>query len=58
MFTRHSLRKVQYRPTTSLFFTVIIVYILGKQKSNIILKNLFYMDIKFDELLSEIDNVW
>ena len=58
MFTRHSLRKVQWRPKRHCFSLLISIYFtLGKQKSIAILNNLFYMNMKFDKLLSEIDNV-
>ena len=60
--TRCSLRWVPWRSTTSLFFNVTfytwIHFWLGTHKSNTILNNLFFMNIKFVELLSEIDNVW
>ena len=61
MVTRRSLRWVPWRSTTSLFCHVTL-YILvhfrsSTQKSNTNFNNLFYMNIKFDKLLSEIDNV-
>ena len=61
MVTRRSLRWVPWRSTTSLFVKAtlytIIHFWLGTQKSNINSKNLFYMKIKFDKLLCEIENV-
>ena len=60
--TRLSLRLVPWRSTTSLFFSVtlytFILFWLGIQKSNTNLNNLFFMNIKFDEMLSEIGNVF
>ena len=59
--TRRSLRRVPWRSTT-LLLSHVSLYILihfrsSTQKSNTIFNNLFYMNIKFDKLLSEIDNV-
>ena len=61
MVTRRSLRGVPWRSTTSLLFKVtlyiLIHFWLGTQKSNTNLNNLLFMNIKLDELLSEISNV-
>ena len=63
MVTRRSVRWLLWRYTTSLFFNVtfytLIHFWLGKQKSNTNLHNLFFMNIKFDELImmSEIGHV-
>ena len=50
-----------WRSTTSLFFNVtlytLLHFWLSTQKSNTNLNDLFYMNIKFDKLLSEIVNV-
>ena len=54
---------VEFRdvPQRHFFFNValytLLHFLLGTQKSNTILNNLFYMNIKFDQLLSEIDHV-
>ena len=62
MVTRRSLRWVPWRPTMSLFFIVTLYTLrhfwLKAQMSNTILNIIFYINIKFDELLSEIDNVY
>ena len=62
MVTRRSLRWVLWRSTTSLFSHVTLYILLhfksGTQKSNTNVINLFYMNIQFDKLLSEIDNVF
>ena len=59
--TRRSLRWVPWRSTSQLFFNVtlytLIHFWLGTQKSNTNLIHLFFMNIKYDELLSEIGNV-
>ena len=39
------------------FRDVPILFWLGIQKSNTNLNNLFFMNIKFDEIFGEIDNV-
>ena len=63
MVTRRSLRSVPWRSTTSLFFHGTLFYFdtfevkYTEFKYNTNLNNLFYINIKFDELLSEIDNV-
>ena len=62
MLTRGSLRWVLWRSTTSLFFLVtlytLIHFWLSTQKLNINLNKIFYINIKFDELLSEVDTVY
>ena len=62
MVTQRSLRWVLWRPKTSLLFIVTLYtlrhFSLSTQKSNTNLNNIFYIIIKFDELLSEIDNVY
>ena len=59
--TRRSLRWVPWRSTSQLFFNVtlytLIHFWLGTQKSNTNLIHLFFMNIEYDELLSEIGNV-
>ena len=59
--TRRSRRWVPWRSTTSLLFNVTLYTLahfwLSTQKSNINLDIFFYMNVKFDELLNEIDNV-
>ena len=59
MVTRRSRRWVPWRSTTSLFYNVTLYasihYWLGTQKSHTNFNNLFYMNIKFEEQLSEID---
>ena len=50
-------RDVQQRHCFSVTFYTLIHFRLSTQKSNTNLNNHFYMDIKFDELFSEIDNV-
>ena len=61
MVTRRSLRRVPWRSKTSLFSHVILYILIhfrsSTQKSNTNFNNLVYMNIKFDKLLSEIDNV-
>ena len=61
MVTRRSLRWVPWRSTTSLVSHVTLYFLLhsrsSTQKSNTNFNNLFYMNIKFDKPLSEIDNV-
>ena len=61
MVTQRSLRRVPWR-STPLLFSHVTLYILmlfrsNTQKSNTNFNNLFYINIKFDKLLSEIDNV-
>ena len=60
MVTRRNLRWLLWRYTPSLFFNVtfytLIHFWLGKQKSNTRL-NIFFMNIKFYELLNDIGNV-
>ena len=59
--TRRSLRWVPWRSTSQLFINVtlytLIHFWLGTQTSNTNLIHLFFMNIKYDELLSEIGNV-
>ena len=59
--TRRSLRWVPWRSTSQLFFNVtlytLIHFWLGTQKSNTNLIHLFFMNIEYDEMLSEIGNV-
>ena len=61
MVTRRCLRWVLCRSITSLFFIVTLYTLihlwLGIQKSYTNFNNLFFMNIKFSELLSEIGNV-
>ena len=61
MVTRRSLRWVLWLSTTSLFFNVTLYTLihlwLGIQKSYANFNNFFFMNIKFNELLSEIGNV-
>ena len=61
MVTRRSLPWDPWRSTTSLFFHVTLYILIhfgsSTHKSNTNLNNLFYIDTKFDKLLSEIDDV-
>ena len=61
MVTRRSLRWVQWRSTTFMFFNgtlyILMHFWQGTQKSNTSLTIFFFMNIKFDEMLSEIGNV-
>ena len=61
MGTRRSLRWGAWRSTTSLIFHVTLYIFIhfrsSTKKSNTNLNNLFYMNIKFDKLLSDIENV-
>ena len=60
MVTRRS-RRVPRRSTTSLFFNELLYTLIhfrqGTQKSTYNINSIFYMTIKFDELLSKIDSV-
>ena len=61
MVTRRSRLRVPWRSTTLLFSNVTLYILIhlrsSAQKSNTNFNNLFYMTIKFDKLLSEIDNI-
>ena len=56
MITRRSLRDVPQRIVFSVTLYTLIHFWLSTQKSNTNLNNLFFKNIKFDELLIEIGN--
>ena len=61
MATRRSLRWFPWRSTTSLFSHVTLYILIhfgsNTQRSKTNFNNLFYINTKFDKLLSEIDHV-